>query len=65
MAHPAYNLPNEDCPVCDAPSRTRLVGGRLVEEDRSAPNGIGWSEHTFECEHGHRWVVREVSARAR
>ncbi len=51
MAHPDFNRPNDDCPECTVPSKTRLVGGRTED-------GVGI--YTWTCEHEHRWEIREV-----
>ena len=51
MADPRFNPPNEDCPTCEAPSRTYFVGGRTVD---------GVAIYRWRCEHRHEWEVREA-----
>ncbi len=61
MARPDFNPPSGACPVCTAPSRAYYIGGKHVPDEQG-----GRSEHRWQCEHRHEWVVveRPVTPRA-
>lgn len=54
MSRPDFNPPSDACPQCEAPSKVYYIGGKHVPDPDGGP---GHSEHRWQCEHRHEWIV--------
>ena len=56
MSRPQHNPPSDQCPECPEPSKVHYIGGKSI---LSATGEVTGTQHRYQCEHGHRWVVVE------